>query len=167
MVRLRRIPLTVVPEHGLLRLRGPATPDGRVVNVSGGDVLLECGANHVSMRTLQGRIEVGVVVEEWDVPPPDTLPSTQSEDATADVRLPGQAVLDTGFARRLWAGPLLGGSGTYRIHVRADGRHAVAAGYDRLLRDAGEHSEALQRAHEHLRGRERFLIRIWRIPCAG
>ncbi|QVQ52945.1 hypothetical protein J4H86_03775 [Spiractinospora alimapuensis] len=167
MVRLRRIPLTVVPEHGLLRLRGPLAPGGGVVNGSGGDVLLECGADHVSMRTLQGRIEVGVVVEEWDVPPPDSSPGEESEDATADVLLPGHAVLDTGFARRLWAGPLLGGAGTYRIHVRADGRHSVAAGYDRLLRDAGEHSEALRRAHEHLRGRERFLIRIWRIPSTG
>lgn len=164
MGRLRRIPLAIVPDNGLFRIRGPAPPRDASPPAADGGVLLEHSSGHMTLRTLQGRIEVRVVLEEWDRQPPPRTAGTWEEDATADMLLPGQAVVDTDTARMPLAVRLLGGSRLYRAHVRAGQRHAVAASYDHLLRSCGpDHAGALRLARERLRGQERFLIQLWPI----
>ncbi|MFC3996649.1 hypothetical protein ACFOVU_12040 [Nocardiopsis sediminis] len=127
-----------------------------------GGSLLANGFAHLELSTLQGRVDVSVVLEEWDAAPPDAEGASWEEHASAQVFLRGYVVVSGGVPGAAVGLRLACGTGPYRAGVHARRRHAVAERYDLLLRRYRDpHSEAFRAAEQCLRGQEEFLIRLW------
>ncbi|WP_147280081.1 hypothetical protein [Marinitenerispora sediminis] len=167
MQRLTRIRFLVFPDNGLFRVHGLGArfDRGAAPGLAGGS-LLACGPEHLELSTLQGRIEVSVVLEEWDqLPGPDADTGPEAvpweEAGTATVFLRGYVSVGTDTSGRTLGVRLAGGTGGYHVEVRARRRHAVAARYDHLLQHYRDHGSAeFRRAAESLRGQEEFLLRL-------
>lgn len=123
------------------------------------------------MSTLQGKVDVTVVLEEWDgdpdAGPPPADEGPWEETAAATVFLRGYVTVGTDASGRAMGTRLAGGTGRYRVEVGARHRHAVAERYDRLLQRYRDlHSEEFRVAEQDLRGLEEFLIRLWPMAAA-
>nr|WP_221308481.1 hypothetical protein [Nocardiopsis mwathae] len=159
----------VFPGNGLFHVYGPGAPAGGadISGLSGGSLLVG-GFDHLELSTLQGRVDVNVALEEWDIAPPDAACDGWEETASATVFLRGQVIVSGDIPGRSVRHRLFGGSGPYRADVHARQRRAVAERYDQLLqRYRDPHSAEFRIAEQGLRGREEFLIRLWPTAARG
>ncbi|MDA2805005.1 hypothetical protein [Nocardiopsis suaedae] len=183
MARLSRSLFPVLPEDGVFRIYGQgARPDPSGTPAPPGGELLACGVDHMELRTLQGRVPVGVTVEEWDGPPRSDAPGAEGPEAPEDAEeggpweeralgsllLHGQISVRGGVNGSAVRIRLAGGSGRYAAEVRARHRRAVAEDCVRLLRRHPDpRCEGFLRAARMLGGREAFLIRLWPLSAAA
>lgn len=170
MARLSRSLFPVLPEDGVFRIYGRgARPDGPGAPAPPGGELFACGVDHMELRTLQGRVPVGVTVEEWDGPP---VPQAEEADAWEEralgsLVLRGQVAVRGGMTRSPVRIRLAGGARRYAAEVRARHRREVAEDCVRLLRRHPDpRCEGFQAAARMLGGREAFLIRLWPVAAA-
>ncbi|MFC4563911.1 hypothetical protein ACFO4E_18785 [Nocardiopsis mangrovi] len=161
MARLNRLRFPVFPGGGSFRVHALGDRPRGDTPMRGGSLLAN-GFGHMELSTLQGRVDVSVVLEEWDTAPPDSDGSSWEEHASAQVFLRGYVVVSGGIPGAAVRLRLACGTGPYRARVHARRRHAVAERYDRLLRRYRDpKSEAFRVAEQCLRGQEEFLIRLW------
>ncbi|CAM4049021.1 hypothetical protein GCM10009799_46510 [Nocardiopsis rhodophaea] len=163
MARLSRLLFPVFPGNGLFHVYGPgARAGGADISGLAGGSLLASGFDHLELSTLQGRVDVNVILEEWDLAPAEASCGGWEETASTTVFLRGQVIVSGNIPGRSVRHQLLGGSGPYRAEVYARQRRAVAERYDQLLhRYRDPHSVEFRIAEQGLRGREEFLIRLW------
>ncbi|MBB4932045.1 hypothetical protein F4561_002865 [Lipingzhangella halophila] len=162
MVRFIRRAFPVFPEYGRFRLAGPGARQENtdIAELLGGS-LLASGYDHIELSTLQGRVDVSVVLEEWDAEPPDPENPGWEEAAAATVFLRGFVTVGGGVPGYAVNLRLRSGARLYRADVHAWRRRAVAQRYDQLLRSYGDpHSARFRAAEKQLRGQEEFLIRL-------
>lgn len=174
MARLSRSLFPVLPEDGVFRIYGQgARPDEPSTPALPGGELLACGVDHMELRTLQGRVPVGVTVEEWDGPPRSEVPDAEEsgpweERALGSLLLRGQIAVRGGVNGTPVRIRLAGGSGRYAAEVRARHRRSVAEDCVRLLRRHPDpRCEGFLAAARMLGGREAFLIRLWPLSATS
>lgn len=162
MARLLRRSFPVFPQYGLLRLLGPgACPTTATTAAQLDGALLSGGDDHIELSTLQGRIDVRVILEEWNAAPPPPRNTGWEEDASTTVFLREYVTVGGGAPGYTVSLRLRGGARLYRADVHAWGRHEVAQRYDQLLRWYDDPQSVSFRAEERrLCGREEFLIRL-------
>ena len=160
-----RLRVAVLPRGGSFRVHGLSGHPEAAVFAAGS--LLSGGYDYIELSTLQGRVDVSVVLEEWDGPPP-VQPQEWDETASALVYLRGYVAVGGDAAGRGGGLRLAGGVGGYRADVRAHERHAVARACDRIMhRFPDSHGPEFRAAEDELRGREAFLVRVWPAEEAG